>query len=94
MGTQPVAGAVLVKTTPPNLPPFSARITRADFPPPPELADRDPATAPGGHVGGLRAELHQPEGRMRSSWDEPIFRIRYGSSTRSSNGPVGLPCCT
>jgi urease accessory protein len=58
MGTQPLAGPGVLT------PPFRARITRADFPSPPELADRDPAAAPGEHVGGLRAELRLRDGRV------------------------------
>jgi urease accessory protein len=40
-------------------------ITREDFPTPPELAGRDPALAPGEHVGGLRAELRVRDGEVR-----------------------------
>lgn len=44
---------------------FGGRITRRDFPPPRELADRDPAAAPAEHVGGLRAELRLKDGAVR-----------------------------
>jgi urease accessory protein len=58
---------------------FGARITRSDFPPPPELSDRDPAQAPDGHVGGLRAELHDRDGEThlgRVYYQNPVRVIR------------------
>ena len=39
-------------------------------------------------------ELRKHEGTTPSNWVGPIFRTRYGSSTRSSIGLVGPPCCT
>jgi urease accessory protein len=73
MGTQQAAGQGVVT------PPFQARITRADFPPPPELADRDPARAPAEHVGGLRAELRVRDGSVhlgRTYQQNPLRILR------------------
>lgn len=64
MGTQQIAGPGLLKA-PPSVDRHGARITRADFPVPPELLDRDPAHAPDGHVGGLRAELRDRAGETQ-----------------------------
>lgn len=79
MGTQPTASPGLL--TPPltQADRFGARITRADFPSPPELADRDPAHAPDGHVGGLRAELRDRDGETqmgRVYFQNPLRIIR------------------
>jgi len=52
-----------------------ARISRADFQPPPELADRDPALAPAEHVGGVRTELRLHEGVVglgRTYYQNPL----------------------
>lgn len=69
MGTQQTAGKNVVISS------FRGRITRADFPVPPELEGRDPATAPSQHVGGLRAELRLRDGQMhlgRSYQQNPL----------------------
>ena len=59
MGTKSSAGqGILIPSAP-------ARITRADFPSPPELQDRDPALAPGEHVGGVRIELRLRDGQVQ-----------------------------
>ena len=57
MGTPPPTGAGVLRA-------YRPRITRDDFPPPPEFAGRDPDAAPSSHVGGLRAELLLRDGRM------------------------------
>lgn len=58
MGTQPPAGQGVV------IAPFGGKITRADFPRPPELTDRPAEAAPTEHVGGLRAELLWRDGQL------------------------------
>src|SRR4051794_2262505 len=58
---------------------FRGRITRADFPTPPELADRDPSRAPAEHVGGLRAELIRRDGAVclgRTYQQNPLRVLR------------------
>ena len=79
MGTQPAPGPDLLKRARAEADAFGARITRDDFPAPPELADRDPAGAPDGHVGGLRAELRSRDGQMhlgRTYFQNPVRVIR------------------
>jgi urease accessory protein len=41
------------------------RITRGEFAVPPELADRDPESAPAEHVGGVALELRAADGLVR-----------------------------
>ncbi len=77
MGTQPATSPGLLTRERSDA--FGARINRADFPPPPELADRDPANAPDGHVGGLRAELRCRDGETqlgRVYFQNPVRVIR------------------
>src|SRR5947209_5593953 len=79
MGTQPPAGPGVLSPPParPGPSPFRARITRADFPAPPELADRDPAAAPAEHVGGVVAELRAADGlvRLGRSYQQNPLRV-------------------
>ncbi len=89
MGTQQTAGQVLLnhRGDVVERPSLGARIGREDFPPPPELADRDPARAPSGHVGGLRAELHALNGVCqlgRTYFQNPVRVVRP-----LSEGPDG-----
>lgn len=65
MGTPPLAGQGVLTPPAPMSSLFRARITHADFPTPPELADRDPTVAPSEHVGGLRGELRLQDGLVR-----------------------------
>src|SRR5690348_10999479 len=65
MGPQPPAGARVLTPPRPQPAPLRARITRADFPAPPELADRAPGSAPAEHVGGVAAELREAGGVVR-----------------------------
>lgn len=77
MGTKPAPSPNLLRLA--RADSFGARITRADFPPPPEMADRDPASAPDGHVGGLRAELLGRDGEThlgRVYFQNPVRVIR------------------
>ena len=64
-----------------------------DFPPPPELADRDPGRAPGEHVGGLRAELKLRDGdvRLGRTYQQNPLRILCPGSP---SGPAARPCST
>ena len=66
----------------------SPRIGRGDFPPPPELADRDPAAAPGEHVGGVRAELKLVGGEVKlgRSYHQNPLRILHPLPERAG-GP-------
>jgi len=69
----------------------SPRIVRADFPTPPELADRDPSAAPGEHVGGVRAELklHDGDVHLGRSYHQNPLRILFPLSERPG-GPALL----
>jgi len=75
-----------------NAPPrTSPRIHRGDFPAPPELADRDPAVAPGEHVGGVRAELKLRDGdvHLGRSYHQNPLRVLFPLAERPG-GPALL----
>lgn len=82
MGTPTTAGQGRDLLNAPSRP--ARRITRGDFPAPPELADRDPATAPGEHVGGVRAELKLRDGeaRLGRSYHQNPLRILFPLAER------------
>lgn len=63
MGPSRIAAAGRVGDLP-DVPP-RLTIDRDDFPVPPELAGRDPGSAPGEHIGGLRVELKRSGGEVR-----------------------------
>ncbi len=68
-----------------------ARIGRHDFPTPPEMADRDPGSAPSEHVGGVRAELKLRDGdvHLGRSYHQNPMRITFPLTERLG-GPALL----